>query len=258
MERYLQYLLTDIEALIEQAPVPAESSWNNGFAEEEELSDIPLRSTKICDLIGLPAEAFPPENKLTDLQVIELVEAFDDLWSAWLLHWEMPSNLPVRKQYEAFRREMNGAAIFYHPEDGGDVHICQFEEGKSCPFGSESTTCHCREMDESSKHDIALWEEYVHSQGLDPYREMTAEEEALFEEEMRHRDLKKRYGDDWQKFDMEQELIFDQDMDEEEQEEFLYALEVADELLGLILENLAESDSDILQEDEEEENDFPF
>ncbi len=258
MQKYLQYLLSDIEALIEQAPVPAASGWNDGFSDEDESLDIPLRLVKISDLIGLPPEAFPPENRLTNLQVIELVEAIDDLWSAWLLHWEMPFNLPARQQYTAFLREMQGEPIYYHPEEGGDVHICQYTEGKPCPFLPDGSTCQCREMDETTKHDIALWEEYVRSQGLDPYHDMTPEEEALFEEEMRLRDLKKKYGEDWRKFEKDPELLFEEEMDEEEQEEFLYALEVADELLGMILENLSESDADISQEEEEEENDFPF
>ncbi len=258
MERYLQYLHADIDALIDQAPMLPENGWSPVFSEEDDRPDIPLRMVKICDLIGLPSEAFPPESMLTDLQVIELVEAIDDLWSSWLLHWEMPLNLPIRKQYTALVKEMNGASIGYHPEEGGEVHICQYREGKTCPFQPNDTYCHCRELEDSIKHDIALWEEYVHSQGLDPYREMTEEEEALFEKEMRERDLKKRNGDDWWEQETDMELAFGAEMDEEEQLKFLFALEVADELLSLILDNLSDADSDAILDDEEEDVDLPF
>ena len=257
MERYLQYLHADIEALIEQAPLSQEKRWPPPYFEEDDMPDIPLRMVKICDLIGLPAEAFPPENRLTDLQVIELVESIDDLWTSWLLHWEIPFNLPLRKQYTALVKEFNGAPIAYHPEDGGEIHICQFHQGKECPFQPNDSHCNCREMEESAKHDIALWEEYVHSQGLDPYREMTEEEEALFEKEMRQRDLKKRFGDNWWLQDADMEIVFGAEMDEEEQLKFLHALEVADELLSMILDNLSDSDPDSSLE-EEEDFDLPF
>src|SRR5690606_24876107 len=124
MEKYFQYLLIDIEALADQAPLLVQNCSSTDSAEED-LSDIPLRHVKICDLFGLAKEAFPPEYLLTDNQVIELVEAIDDLWSAWGLYWEMPPGLPVRQQYNSFVKEMDGDAIAYHPEDGGEVHICQ-------------------------------------------------------------------------------------------------------------------------------------
>ena len=258
MEKYFQYLLTDIEALAEQAPMLAESRWV-ADGDEESFSDIPLRHVKICDLIGLSKEVFPPEHLLTDNQVIELVEAIDDLWAAWGLHWEMPANLPVRNHYTTFVTEMDGDEIAYHPEEGGEVHICQYSKGKCCPFMPDESFCHCRDNESSAKHDIALWEEYVYSLGLDPYRDMTVEEEARFEEEMRRRRaLKELHGEDILNSDSDYRLMLEAELTEEEQNEFLFALEIADELLGLILDDLSDGDPDRMTNEEQEDLDIPF
>ncbi len=244
MEKYLQYLLNDIESLIGQAPMPPNENWSLSCSDgEDDL--IPTKWIKIVDLICLPAEAFPPVHMLTDLQVVELVESIGDLWSAWDLHWEMPANLSARKQYVAFVREMEGTPICYHPAHGADVHICQYQEGKTCPFQPDDGHCQCRHTEESSNHDIELWEEYVDSQGLDPYREMTKEEESLFEEEMRQRELKKP------KIDLNN--LFDIDLSEEETEEFLHSVQIRDELLDLIWDSLLDLESDLLADDDDDD-----
>ncbi|HFA49935.1 MAG TPA: hypothetical protein ENJ95_13085 [Bacteroidetes bacterium] len=259
MQKYLQYLLSDIEALIEQAPVLPDNAWSPGYAEEEEDDyGLAARSVKISDFVGLEKMAFPPEHLLTDMQVIELVEGILDLWTAWNLHVELPPKLPLRKQYTALVGEMDGQVSF-HPEYGGDVHICQYEAGKTCPFQPGNDYCQCRETEEAAKHDIALWEEYVRSQGLDPYREITPEEESRFEEQMRQRVLKKRFGKHWRRYEEEYNFFFDGDLNPDQQEAILHALEAADELLGLILDTLSDFDSDGGPDEEEEDGaDFPF
>jgi len=249
MEKYLQYLLNDLEALIGQAPMPASENW----CLEEEDDMIPSKWIKIADLIDLPAEAFPPARFLTDLQLIELVEYIGDLWSAWDLHWEMPAGLSAPKQYAAFVREMEGASIFYHPAHGADVHICQYEEGKACPFQPENGHCQCREAEESTKHDIELWEEYIDSQGLDPYREMTKEEESLFEEDMRQRELKKHRPEDRGANIYDWHNMFNSDLSEEEMEEFLHAIKVQDELLDAILGDFFDPETDLPTDDEDDD-----
>ncbi|MEO1260074.1 MAG: hypothetical protein AAFZ15_14870 [Bacteroidota bacterium] len=260
MKKYLRYLLQDIDALIAEAPTPTEMVGFFGD-EEEEVSTYPTRYVKIADLIGIKSEVFPPEHLLTDNQVITLIEAISDLWSAWLLHWNMPSRLPARKQYTIMVEEMEKAPVSYHPEDGGDVHICHLTMGKGCPFGEDDSECQCLNMRESMQHEFDLWEEYLRSQGLDPDIEITPEEEALFEEDMRHRrEQKELFADDFifHNTDPDYQLMLEAELTEEEQKEFLYALEMADELLGIILDNLSDYDSDAVSDEEEDEIDFPF
>jgi hypothetical protein len=201
MEKYLRQLLSGIENSIAEAPSLPDFGWLPFHPDDDEDGDFRCtRHVRLCDLFGIIPEAFPPEHMLTDDQVSRLRQAIERLWKAWNLGWEMPLYLPERKQYAAMVREMGGEAISYDYERGGEVQICRFEEGGLCPFKPGDDYCFCKYIDDSVKHDIAIWEENVRAQGLDPYRELTPEEEAALEEEIRIRDLRKRYGDDWKKY----------------------------------------------------------
>ena len=241
MEKYLLYLHGDIEALTEQAPAVPDCGHLRGFPEDD-FDTSGTKYLKLSELFDLPAEAFPPEKLLTLQQVTDLVIAIEELWSVWNLFWEIPFDLPERKHYTALVNEMNRGLIAYHHERGGEVKICDLAIGKPCPFQPDDSYCYCREIVESAEHDIALWEEYVRSQGLDPYREMTPEEEEAFDEEMRQRDLKKGFKKDWRKrnfpdwlieFGETEEELFQEDPDTREDSlDFNIELE-ADEKLFL-------------------------
>lgn len=231
MEKYLRYLHADIEDSIDRSPPVSEYGWIPFFPDEEDEAGVEsCRFITVAELTGIPAEAFPPEKLLTDDQVLSLLEAIEKLWKAWNLTWEMPLYLPERKQYTAFIREIKDNPVAYHPDRGGKVQICDFEGGKTCPFQPDDGYCFCKYIDDCVKHDIAIWEEHVRSQGIDPYRELSPEEEKAFEEEMRLRDLRKRYGDDWRKyanyesrFNPEDEFeddFFDEKYFDEEEDEF--------------------------------------
>ncbi len=200
MEKYLYFLHADIEASIREARPNAGLALLLSFPDEEDEDDFgAFRFVTIPELTGIPSEAFPPGNLLTDAQVSSLTQAIERLWKAWVLSWEMPLKLALRKQYSAFVREMKNASFAYHPDRGGRVEICDYEGGKACPFQPDSY-CFCKSVEEDVRQDIAIWEEHVRSQGIDPYRELSSEEERAFEEEMRLRDLRKRYGDDWRNY----------------------------------------------------------
>ena len=257
MKKYLQYLLSDIEQLIEQAPcLPLVEGLDD---DDPDYLALTARPVKIGELIGLSAGVFPPEERLTDLEVIELVEAIGDLWSAWHLHWEMPPDLPVRRQYTAMVAEMDGDPVFYHPEEGGEVYICHLAGGKTCPFHPDEEQCYCKKLEDSAQLEFDLWAEYMRSQGLDPYREITPEEEARFMKDMEERRKKKeRLGQEYLETDPEYRLMLEAELTEEEQIEFLFALEMADKLLGGLLDDLDLPDTEIYPEDEEEDSETPF
>ena len=201
MKRYLQQLQSDIELAIRQAPPPPENGWFPSYQDEESEEEFSaVRPVKLCELFQIQPEAFPPEKLLSDVQLLDLLTAITNLWKAWNLFWEMPLYLSDRRKYTAMVREMSGEPILWDTEKGGEVTICRYEEGSHCPFGPEDSYCFCRYIDESARHDIALWEEHVRSQGIDPYRELTPEEEAAFEQEIMIRELQRMYGDDWEKF----------------------------------------------------------
>lgn len=252
MKKYIRYLLGDIDALIEQAPAIPVENWLSPDPVDA-YQELPLRYVKISQLIGLSTEVFPPEHLLSEGQVIELVEAITDLWTAWLLHWSWPPNLPVRLQYTAFVNEFDGKPIAYHPEEGGDVHICQFSAGKPCPFGeTKSTACYCQNADQGMEHEFELWEEYLRSQGLDPDQEITDDEEARFEEEMKHRRTSPNNNTE-DLYCLDQDLGVSAELSEKEQQDFLFALEMADEMLSKLLDDLPDNDYDASMDEDEGE-----
>lgn len=251
MKNYLRYLHADIEDAIDRAPSLLTREGVPEFSDEEEDADaLSYRFVTIAALTGLPAEAFPPENLLDDEQVKALLEAIAKLWEAWNLDWTMPMYLPVRKQYAAMIRQVGDELIAYDITRGGKVLICDYEGGKICPFLPEDKYCFCKDLEDSTKHDIAIWEEHVRSQGIDPYRELSSEEEEAFEREMRQRYLRKRYGDDWKKY---AHLDFTPESDENCSEELFYEKFFDDEPE----EDLDWNDDDLfLNNDQDDEEDL--
>ena len=221
MVKYLQHLLSDIELSKEQAP-PRSCLPDFNDDEDGESFDA-TKLVKLDDLLGIPAQSFPPDKLLSDEQVQQLLEAIHSLWKSWQLWFDLPNKLMERQQYNALLHAMQHEQVAWHFNLGGEVKICRFEEGTYCPFGQKGGYCYCKEIDEAANHDIALWEEHVRSQGLDPYRELTQEEEQAFEEEMRVRNLRKRFGDNWDKHDryepyLEFETEYEDNWDEEAEE----------------------------------------
>jgi hypothetical protein len=202
MVKYLLQLLGDIEQSIELASQLPEQDWFPDYEdEEEETSLVSTKAVKLGDIYDIPFEAFPPEKLLSDVQVIQLLDGIQRLWSSWRLWCDLPRQLTDRQHYSAMLHAMQHELVAWNVNKGGDVAICRFEEGSYCPFGKDGHYCQCRVLDETVKHDIAIWEEHVRSQGLDPYRELSEEEGAAFEEEMRIRNLRRHFGDDWEKHD---------------------------------------------------------
>ena len=243
MKKYIQYLLADIEDLIEQAPTPLHRNELHDDPEDTYL-DIPLRYVKISDLIGLKTEVFPPEHFLCDLHVIQLMEAINDLWSAWQLEWYVPPNVPLRSEYTTLVKQIEGNPISYHPEEGGEVVLCNILSSQPCTFESLNGQCFCKKLEEERRQEVLLWEEYIRSQGLDPDQEITSEEEALFEADMKHRR------------NVKEKFPFEIEFSEEDQKELLKALEIIDGILSHFDKPLDEFD--ILEDDEQEDIEFPF
>jgi hypothetical protein len=202
MDRYIHYLLDDLEKAALQAPELSEYGWTSGLPdndpdEQEFESASPV---KLCQLFGLPAEAFPPQQLLDDRHIERLIEAIERLWNAWHLTWKMPLRLPARKQYSVMVGKMSDELICWHPDAGGVVEICHHEEGGPCPFDPNRSECYCQYIEDIARREVQAWEEHVRSQGLDPYRELTPEEEKEIEDSERRYRLKKRYGDDWKRY----------------------------------------------------------
>jgi hypothetical protein len=240
MKKYIQYLLSDIEVLIEQAPPPLFERNLHDDIEEKQFG-IPFKHIKVAELIGLKTEIFPPEHFLSDIQVIILVEAINDLWIAWRLHSYIPHNVPFRTSYTAMVEAMD-TTVAYDLSDGAEVNICGILAGEPCKFDGCGDNCFCNKDVKTQNQELLLWEEYMRSQGLDPDIDITPEEEALFEANMKDRRMAK---------DIENSPFFHSLFSEEEQISILETFEMIDDLIA---EMLDDSETEFPFDDDELDN----
>lgn len=203
MDKYLHQLFADIAFSVEMSSQLPEMEWASEYEEGEfGLSISASKLMSLPDIYQIPAAAFPPEKLLSDQQVSQLVKDILKLWTNWRIWSSLPPQLTVRQQYSALVRAMQHEMVAWSMVKGGDVRVCQFESGSFCPFGADGGYCYCRELDETVRHDLAIWEEHVRSQGLDPYLELSEEEGAAFEASKKNRNLQNQAGDDWMLFDL--------------------------------------------------------
>ncbi len=197
MDRYLLQLRSDIREAIALTPVSEafdpDIQWDDEppFSGENNNADLFLPT-----LFGIPLEAFPPGSFLTDPQMEALVNDLNQLWTAYRLSWDVPPDLSIGQQYSAMLRAMKEETVAWNIQTGGAVRICHFETNGYCPHGQQEN-CYCKKIHEAAEKDLAVWEEYVRSQGIDPYQELTEEAGAAFQKESKRRSLLRRSDEEW-------------------------------------------------------------
>lgn len=159
MQRYVIQLISDVEVAITNAPPVSEYAGFSVFGFEQDsdglnLSFAPQR-LRLCDLFGLHAQAFPPENRLNRSQITALLRSIERLWSAYQISWDMPYGLSARRRYTAMAEKMRNYSIDYTMGQGTEVDFCN--DRKKCPFG-DGGVCTCREVERSVERDMLLWE----------------------------------------------------------------------------------------------------
>jgi len=103
MEKYVSQLIEDIQDATRYAPEDVEFSSN----DEEFMGQIveaentpPISSEK---LMGLMYIQFPPAEKLTTRQMIELNKAIEKTFVAFRIFIELPGTVPIQLRYELIR-----------------------------------------------------------------------------------------------------------------------------------------------------------
>ena len=170
MKRYLTHLLTDLESAARHAPEPSSYAFRSPFREDNEddtrTDGLHVRYVQLSELFGLQPEAFPPVDRLTKVQVAELLHAIENLWRAWRISWDCPARLTARPRYTLMVEWMYREQVRYHHDFGAEIDFCCRREEGICPMGN-SGSCFCKEVEESARHDVQIWEEY-HRQEQDP------------------------------------------------------------------------------------------
>lgn len=164
MQRYLNQLLADLEAIIRTAPVSGAYAYRFRPFEDEERDNVLFfnRQVRLVDLFNLDPHAFPPQDRLTKKQLTALLQTIENLWRAWNVAWECPPALTARRRYTIMVDYMQ-QAIPWHNDYGAQIDFCAHRAEGVCPFG-EGGKCWCKEAEDTAAHDVALWESYQRDQ----------------------------------------------------------------------------------------------
>lgn len=141
MEKYLKYLLADINAAAENIPVPTFGGEEDEDAfislEEEEKT---ARRQALADRLGVRQEWFPPASRLRDDQMSRILDAMSQCLDAYGFIPHFPLGLPLRSKYEILVGYLSHEVpILVH--NPWQIDFCDYEP-RTCPFGE--TFCQCK------------------------------------------------------------------------------------------------------------------
>ncbi len=184
MQHYIKQLLTDIETATQNVSFPfveKELSIHDWVSEEEEDANAPARN--LCEWSGITPEMLPPATMLKEKEVKELLQALNQMLSAYNCHFVLQTEVPEHLQYETIRQNFNQ-----------DVKVKQWHMGffEMCKPGTPHQTCALGE------HCQCAFYADLFSDRID--EELTPEEERARDLEMEVHYIRKKYGDDWMKY----------------------------------------------------------
>lgn len=96
------------------------------------------------ELFDLPAEAFPPPEKLSEQQMQAVLDGILALWAAWRIYPEVPKGVPVATLYRVVADFWRKDIVSY--ASGYKLHfkLCDYKP-KHCVWGS-SAYCSCKDF----------------------------------------------------------------------------------------------------------------
>jgi hypothetical protein len=151
MQKYINHLLADIiNAQRPDQPIPEtnpvsfsdEEKMMQHFEEVERwLENDPVHTfSYYC---GLEKVIFPPPDKLTDEQVLQINKAFRHLLFTWNLDADIPKKFPARMKYKLLVSTLDKKTDIVN--DGFiTFEFCQYDP-LSCPFEAH---CPCKNFEE--------------------------------------------------------------------------------------------------------------
>lgn len=156
MQLYISQLLEDLKAThkVEESSEKVEfldenESIEAHFAEIERYLSGEYNQ-RISDVLGLFAEQFPPIERLTEVQMEEVVKEMKALLLSWRISTDLPENLPVAKAYELLVGALDEEVCLV---GGGSsfVEFCSYNP-LDCPLGEG---CDCKDIDMNAidEHD---------------------------------------------------------------------------------------------------------
>jgi len=93
---------------------------------------------------GIAKENFPPSEKLTEKQLVLMVDELLRLWEAYHFYPNLPENLPAKITYKVLVDFLD-KDIAWVSEGEGFVELCDYDP-QTCPFPEEF--CWCKEIED--------------------------------------------------------------------------------------------------------------
>ena len=189
LQKYIDQLIVDIETATNTIP-ETWSPWEEQADEEfgllpwmEDIDSAPTKSLE--EWCQIKKEQLPPEEALTDAQVLRLLDSIKTLLDAYNCSAVFQIRVPERIQYRVIRARfdqqvpMLKANYFFFAFCDDDTNR------KDCLLGEKY--CHCRFFEAFFKKFSNSTQEETSSDeyAIDPYEEYM---------------LKKRYGDRWYQY----------------------------------------------------------
>lgn len=157
MQRYVDYLLEDIDNAKENVPVFYQNDDHEMLllAPQEERATAPEKP--LGDWLQLDKIIFPPASKLTEQQLRSIMLALEDLLLAFNYIIYFPSGVNIQKKYEVLIGHFDEITPLL-TYNFWQIDFCKNQE-KGCPFGLEACHCHiAQKMIEDLLHSNELGE----------------------------------------------------------------------------------------------------
>ena len=106
-------------------------------------------------MFGVEKIAFPPAEKLTDSQALQLVDAIEMLWESRNISPFYPDELPVKLKYTLLVGKWDEEWLFC-PSMHSTIEFCDYNP-EVCPFGE--AYCTCKDLDFGEEPDDLMGDE---------------------------------------------------------------------------------------------------
>lgn len=153
MQEYLNQLIADMRHAAQNLPpkpeyyIPPEAEGIEHIIEWENSVDKPMH-----EWTGITKDVFPPPEKLSEQELVMMVDEILKLWKAYNFIADLPENLPVEIAYKALVDYFDKPVAWISE---GNLHIefCEYEP-ENCPWPEEF--CWCKVLhDELNTQDLA-------------------------------------------------------------------------------------------------------
>jgi hypothetical protein len=141
MDKYIKQLIEMMLAAYQNRPEAnskhfPDAEMENLFADVEAYTNGDF-DMNLDEVIGIPQNVFPPEDRLSDAQIDLLVPEFEALWNHFRYHLCFPEKINNRWKYILMRREL-GEPHYILQSENGMIHIefCNYD-ANDCEFPKE-------------------------------------------------------------------------------------------------------------------------